>query len=209
MTKHRIMIVDDEEAVRNSLSSVLATYGYEISSHDSSRNALNDLEKSRPDCIVLDVRMPEIDGLKMLQLLKKMDGAPPVIIITGHADVQMAVQAMKSGAADFLEKPVVDEDLAASISAAIAASTPTAEESSLVQGVTERYASLTPRERDVAGMVVQGYSSSAIALELCISVRTVDHHRAAILAKMQATSLPQLLRLLLLLPGHGASPLPR
>ncbi len=195
-----VMIIDDEAAVRESLSSVLSTYGYQTVTCSSAHHALREIETTRPDCIVLDVRMPEIDGLQMLQMLSKMESAPPVIIITGHADVPMAVQAMKSGAADFIEKPVVDEVLAESIGTAISANGRMGEEHSLVRAVGERYATLTPRERDVAGMVVQGYSSSAIATELSISVRTVDHHRAAILAKMQATSLPQLLRFLLLVP---------
>lgn len=195
-----IMIVDDEAAVRDSLSSVLSTYGYDTVACSTARHALREIEELRPDCIVLDVRMPEIDGLQMLQLLKKAESSPPVIIITGHADVPMAVQAMKSGAADFLEKPVVDEDLAASIGAVIDSNEEMSEEPALIRALAERYAALTPRERDVAEMVVKGYSSAAIASELAISVRTVDHHRAAILAKMQATSLPQLLRFLLLVP---------
>ncbi len=201
--KRLIMIVDDDAAVRDSLSSVLSTYGYETLACSSARQALSEIETARPDCIVLDVRMPEVDGLQMLQLLRRMETAPPVIIITGHADVPMAVQAMKTGAADFLEKPVVDEDLAASIGAAIRESEQTTEEPALIRTMSERYSALTPRERDVADMVVQGYSSAAIAAELAISVRTVDHHRAAILSKMQATSLPQLLRFLLLVPRRG------
>lgn len=201
----RIMIVDDEAAVRDSLSSVLSTYGYETLACSSARQALREIGMAQIDCIVLDVRMPEIDGLQMLQMLKKMEGAPPVIIITGHADVPMAVQAMKNGAADFLEKPVVDEDLAASIGTAISASDQMSEKPSLIRTMSERYTALTPRERDVAEMVVQGYSSAAIAAEFSISVRTVDHHRAAILSKMQATSLPQLLRFLLLVTQRGLS----
>lgn len=198
--KRLIMIVDDESAVRDSLSSVLSTYGYDTVTCSSARQSLEEMELTKPDCIVLDVRMPEIDGLQMLQLLRKSDGAPPVIIITGHADVPMAVQAMKRGAADFLEKPVVDEDLAASISAAISASEQASEAPALGRIMAERYVALTPRERHVAELVIEGYSSSAIADQLSISVRTVDHHRAAILAKMQATSLPQLLRFLMLVP---------
>lgn len=198
--KHLIMIVDDEAAVRDSLSSVLSTYGYDAVTFSSARQSLAELDLTQPDCIVLDVRMPEINGLQMLQLLKNSEKVPPVIIVTGHADVPMAVQAMKNGAADFLEKPVVDEDLAASISAAISAREQANEEPALVRVMAERYAALTPRERHVAELVVEGYSSLAIADQLSISVRTVDHHRAAILAKMQATSLPQLLRFLLLVP---------
>jgi two-component system response regulator FixJ len=201
--KRLIMIIDDDAAVRDSLSSVLSTYGYGTVACSSARQALREIEAARPDCIVLDVRMPEIDGLQMLEMLKRMESAPPVIIITGHADVPMAVQAMKRGAADFLEKPVVDEDLAASIGAAISDNEQTTEEPALIRAIGERFSALTPRERDVAEMVVQGYSSASIAAELSISVRTVDHHRAAILSKMQATSLPQLLRFLLLVPRRS------
>jgi two-component system response regulator FixJ len=204
--KRLVMIVDDEAAVRDSLSSVLSTYGYETLTCASARQALQEIEKLRPDCVVLDVRMPEIDGLQMLQIMKGMDDPPPVIVITGHADVAMAVQAMKIGARDFLEKPVVDEELVSSIGATITSSSQTTDDSSLIKTVSERYAALTPRERDVAELVVQGYSSAAIAAGLSISVRTVDHHRAAILAKMQATSLPQLLRFLLLVPRIGSFP---
>jgi two-component system, LuxR family, response regulator FixJ len=121
-------------------------------------------------------------------------------MITGHADVPMAVQAMKLGAADFIEKPVDDEELVRSIRTAIERSKRDAEEVSLARVVRERYATLTPREQAVADLVVDGYSSSAIAANLNISVRTVDHHRASILAKMQATSLPQLLKFLLFIP---------
>lgn len=204
--KRLVMIIDDEAAVRDSLSSVLSTYGFDTTACSSARLALREIGVARPDCIVLDVRMPELDGLQMLQLLKTMEAAPPVIMITGYADVPMAVQAMKSGAVDFIEKPVVDDELADSINAAISAGkVASKEDPALVRKTGERYAALTPRERDVAAMVVEGYSSSAIAAKPVISVRTVDHHRAAILSKMQATSLPQLLRFLLLVPQRGTT----
>ncbi|MFN4141757.1 response regulator transcription factor [Aestuariivirga sp.] len=192
------MIIDDEEAVRHSLSSVLGTYGYETTCFGSAARAIDAISGIQCDCIVLDVRMPDMDGLTALRLLQSAGVQIPVIIITGHADVPMAVQAMKLGAVDFLEKPVIDEDLAQSIEAALAQHRRAVEETGLAREVRERFATLTPREQDVAALVVEGYASSAIAAELNISVRTVDHHRAAILAKMQATSLPQLLRFLLL-----------
>jgi two-component system response regulator FixJ len=195
-----ILIIDDDHAVCSSLSSVLATYGFESISFNTAKAALEMLPDIRFDCLLLDVRMPDLDGLSVLKILQAAGDLPPVIMITGHADVPMAVQAMKLGAADFIEKPVDDEKLVMSIRAVLERNKRDAEEATLAKQVRERYETLTPRERDVAERVVDGYSSSAIAASLGISVRTVDHHRASILAKMQATSLPQLLRFLLLAP---------
>lgn len=127
-------------------------------------------------------------------------------MITGHADVPMAVQAMKLGAADFIKKPVVDELLVESIQAVMELSRRDTGDMALSRAVRERYATLTPREQAVAAMAGEGYASAAIGATLNISARTVDHHRAAILAKMQATSLPQLLRFLLLLPREQPPP---
>jgi len=195
-----IVIIDDDEAVCGSLSSVLATYGFQTRSFTSPRAALDALPQIDAGCILLDVRMPDMDGLTALKLIQSSGEAAPVIMITGHADVPMAVQAMKLGAADFIEKPIDDETLAASIRAALDRRERDAGEVTITRAVRERYATLTPREKAVASLVVDGYSSAAIAANLNISVRTVDHHRASILAKMQATSLPQLLKLLLLVP---------
>jgi two-component system response regulator FixJ len=195
-----VLIIDDDEAVCQSLSSVLATYGIASRFFTSARKGLESLTETPCDCLLLDVRMPEIDGLSVLKILQSTGEHPPVVMITGHADVPMAVQAMKLGAADFIEKPVDDERLAESIRFVVERSRREAEDISLAKQVRLRYATLTPREQEVAHLVVDGYSSSAIAASLNISVRTVDHHRASILAKMQATSLPQLLRFLLLVP---------
>jgi two-component system response regulator FixJ len=195
-----ILIIDDDAAVCSSLTSVLATYGFEAKSFTTARSAIEKLPDIACDCVVLDVRMPDMDGLTALKLIQSTATHLPVIMITGHADVPMAVQAMKLGAADFIEKPVDDEELVGSIRSAIERNKRDAEEVSLAKAVRERYATLTPREQSVADLVVEGYSSSAIAANLNISVRTVDHHRASILAKMQATSLPQLLKFLLLIP---------
>lgn len=196
----RIIIIDDDQAVCSSLSSVLATYGHESRSFNSAKPFLEMLSQLPFDCLLLDVRMPDLDGLSVLKILQSAGDIPPVIMITGHADVPMAVQAMKLGAADFIEKPVDDEQLVMSIRAVLERNRRGTEEATLARQVRERFETLTPRERDVAERVVEGYSSSAIAASLGISVRTVDHHRASILAKMQATSLPQLLRFLLLVP---------
>lgn len=203
----RIMIVDDDAAVRDSLSSVLGTYDYTTKTFASARAAISALTAPQQwDCLLLDVRMPDMDGLAALKLIQASAAPPPVIMITGHADVPMAVQAMKLGAADFIEKPIMDEQLVDSIRAVLDRVRPEPGDVALTRLIRERYATLTPRERDVAALVGEGYASAAIAATLDISVRTVDHHRASILAKMQATSLPQLLRFLLLAPRDRASP---
>lgn len=198
--KPLIFVIDDDAAVCSSLASVLATYGFDVQSFTTARAAIEVLAEVQDGCVLLDVRMPDLDGLTALKLIQSSGTSPPVIMITGHADVPMAVQAMKLGAADFIEKPIHDEELVSSIRLVIERSRRDAGEVILAKAVRERYAMLTPREQAVASLVVDGYSSSAIAANLSISVRTVDHHRASILAKMQATSLPQLLKFLLLVP---------
>jgi two-component system, LuxR family, response regulator FixJ len=193
--KHSIMIVDDETAIRNSLASLLSTYGFETHTLASVEAMLNALQVSHPSCILLDVRMPGIDGLQAQKLLAEQDVSPPVIMMSGHGDIAMAVAAIKHGASDFIEKPIDDEKLVAAIELAI-------EKHSQKAGVAQRYASLSPREKVIAGLVAKGYSTLAIAAELGISNRTVDHHRANLSAKMQATSLPQLMGFLFELNLH-------
>lgn len=192
---HVVMIVDDDEAILKSLKSVLETYDYEVISLGSAREALAALKIKKPDCIVLDVRMPEVDGLAAQRLLTELGTNIPLIFVTGHGDISTAVTAMKGGAADFLEKPIDDERLAASIERAIQAHRNS--QAPDTAGLAERFSTLTAREKSVAQMVVDGYSTVAIAAILEISTRTVDHHRANILAKMKATSLPQLLKFLM------------
>lgn len=188
--KLRVFIVDDEERICISLASLLGTYGYDTASFPDVESLLKELGRARPDCILLDVRMPGIDGLEAQRMLSGQPHAPPVIMISGHGDIAMAVGALKSGAHDFIEKPIDDEELVKSIEQAI-------RKDSRKSGLAERFMSLSPREKSVAALVAEGYSTIAIASRLGISNRTVDHHRANILAKMQATSLPQLISMLL------------
>jgi two-component system response regulator FixJ len=197
-----IVIVDDDPGVCSSLGSVLSTYGFETRAFTSARPAIEILPEIECGCILLDVRMPDMDGLTALKIMQSSGECLPVIMITGHADVPMAVQAMKLGASDFVEKPIDDESLAASIRSVLERSEREGSGAICARAVRDRYATLTPREQSVATLVVDGYSSAAIAANLNISVRTVDHHRASILAKMRATSLPQLLKLLLLIPRN-------
>lgn len=196
----RIAIIDDDAAVRSSLSSVLTTYGFKTISFESARSAIDATATESFDCLLLDVRMPDLDGIAALKLIQSSGNPPSVIMITGHADVPMAVQAMKLGASDFIEKPIVDEQLVDSIRTVLERGKRDCGDLALARVVRERFATLTPREQAVANLVGEGYASAAIAATLNISVRTVDHHRASILAKMQATSLPQLLKFLLLVP---------
>lgn len=189
----RILIVDDDASVRRSLESILGTYGYDTLSAGSAEEALRIVDETAPDCVLLDVRMPGMDGLTTQEILSTGAVSPPVIFITGHATVPSAVRAMKGGAFDFIEKPINDELLVKSIEAAIKAQ-PGRSASS---GHEEKISRLTPRERRIAAMVAQGYSTAGIALALKISARTVDHHRASILAKLEATTVPQLIRMLI------------
>ncbi len=195
--KPHVMIIDDDLAIRMSLSSVLATYGFMTSCFDEIGKALDAIKTTNPDCVVLDVRMPDMDGLIAQMIISEATLAPPVIMITGHGDVAMAVRAMKNGAFDFVEKPIDDERLVTSIQAGIQQRHQSPHTGPDIKALGERYDQLTERERTVAAMVIDGYSSAAIAATLAISIRTVDHHRAKIMAKMGATSLSQLLRYLL------------
>jgi two-component system, LuxR family, response regulator FixJ len=195
--KRSVLIVDDERSVRESLSSVLSTYGFKTTSCGNAREAMDRIQKSGPDCVVLDVRMPDMDGLSLQRMLTQTAAGLPVIMITGHADISMAVQAMRNGAFDFIEKPIDDELLVASITSAIEQRKQTVGSGPDEKSLMARFRQLTDREKSVAEMVAEGYSSAAIASTFSISVRTVDHHRASVLAKMQATSLPQLIRYLL------------
>jgi FixJ family two-component response regulator len=197
----RIVVVDDAEAVRSSLKAVLETYGYQVITYGDAATALDSAFDDKADCILLDVRMPGMDGLTAQQHFLKNLPHVPIIIITGHGDVAMAVRAMKEGAHDFLEKPVDDELLEKSISAAIQKQAGRSRRRGASEEASQRFARLTEREKTVANLVAEGHSSAAIADILSISVRTVDHHRANILAKMQATSVPHLIKLILQIEG--------
>lgn len=197
MKAARIAVVDDVPAVRDSLRMLLETYGYAVSAYGSAKEFFAAAAAESLSCVLFDVRMPGMDGLEARRALAERAPGLPSILITGHGDIGMAVQAMREGAFDFIEKPIDDEKLIHSIAAAVAA----VERARAVSGkrgeLRLRYQRLTKRERDVFRLVAEGYSSLAIAATLEISARTVDHHRASIHAKLGATSLPQLIRMAL------------
>ena len=193
ISEQHVLIVDDDDDVRDSLCALLQSAGFAVRDFSSAR-ALLDEEDLTGACLIADIRMPDMDGLTMQEELTKRGSTLPVIIVTGHGDVPLAVRAMKAGAADFIEKPYDDEDLLASVRRAIdlkrlAPRLPEAEAAGI-----ELIDGLTPRERDVLEHVIAGRPNKLIAFELGISPRTVEIHRAHLMEKMKAGSLPELVR---------------
>lgn len=193
----RIAVVDDVAAVRSSLKALLETYGYGVELYDSADAFFAQVADARLSCVLFDVRMPGMSGLEAQRRLAVRAPWLPAIIITGHGDIDMAVGAMKEGAFDFIEKPIDDEKLISSIAAAVSRAKEAKATDRKRAETLRKYERLTNRERDVMRLVADGYSTIAIASMLAISVRTVDHHRASIHAKMEVTSLSQLIKLAL------------
>lgn len=192
-----VHIVDDEESVRNSLAFLLGAAGFAVRTHTSATAFLEVAPGIRNGCLVTDLRMPDIDGVELLRRLRESGAMLPAIVVTGHGDVQMAVEAMKSGALDFIEKPFSDETLIDSIRRAVDKASSILDADAAAGKIRERIASLSERERQVLKGVVQGHPNKTIAFELGISPRTVEVYRAGLMAKMQARSLPELVRMVM------------
>lgn len=198
-SKRKIYIVDDDEAVRDSLQILAESYDYEPEVFESGTAFLVAAEGIEAGCVLLDVRMPDIDGLEIQARLAKANPELLVIIITGHGDVPMAVKAMKAGAFDFIEKPFTDDVLMESLNRAWAHRKDIAEarEPNSDNEVLGRIEALTPRERDVLDQLIIGRPNKIIAYKLGISPRTVEVHRARVMDKMKAKSLSHLVRMAL------------
>lgn len=190
-----VFVVDDEPAVRDSLQMLLGTYGFAVETFPSATAFLDRADAQRPGCLVADVRMPGMTGIELQRELARRGNSMPVIVITGHGDVPMAVDALKAGALDFLEKPLNDELLVRSIRTALDRDQRSRAQSLELSRLTERVERLTGREREVMLLIVDGFANNAVADKLGISARTVEHYRANIMQKMEATSFAELVRM--------------
>ncbi len=193
--KGNVYIIDDDEAMRDSLSFLLDSAGYRVTLFETATSFLEALTRLEFGCIVSDVRMPGIDGIELLKRMKAAGSKFPILIMTGHGDVPLAVEAMKLGAVDFLEKPFEDDRLMAMIEGAIRQADTSARTEAMTQDITARIASLSPRERQVMDGLIAGLSNKLIAREYDISPRTIEVYRANVMTKMQANSLSELVRL--------------
>jgi two-component system response regulator FixJ len=196
-----VHLIDDDEAVRQSLAFMLSASGYAVRVYESAQLLLDAVPSLQPGCIVTDVRMPGMDGLELQQRLKALNVAMPVIIITGHGDVPLAVQAMKAGAVDFIEKPFGDETLLSAIRVAVGRASLDAARTVEIVGIKSRMAALSAREIEVLEGLVQGHPNKTIAYDLQISARTVEVHRANVMTKMGASTLSDLLRMVFIARG--------
>jgi FixJ family two-component response regulator len=190
-----VFVIDDDDAVRNSLCLLLKSLGMPAVAHESAEAFLAAYDDEQPGCIVLDVRMPGMSGPELQDALTRRGAPIPVIFITGHGDVPMAVEAMRHGAVDFLQKPFSDKDLVDRIQLALTADRRNRETMGVKDEIRARFAALTPRERQVLDLVTQGKSNKVIAGDLGASQRTVEIHRAHVMEKMGASSLAQLVRM--------------
>jgi two-component system response regulator FixJ len=197
-TDRLVHVIDDDAAIRDSVSFLLNAAGLDVRTYDSARAFLSALSNSSTGCIVTDVSMPEMSGVDLLRRLRDMNVHLPVIVITGHGDIQLAVEAMKLGARDFIEKPIEDETLLASINAALDANQKRAEEDAERAALLKAISSLTDREREVLEGLTAGKPNKIIAFDLGISARTVEIYRANVMSKMNANSLAELVRMALL-----------
>lgn len=193
-----VYLIDDDEAVRRAVSFLLSTAGFSVRVYESGIKFLEKLEGLQQGCVITDVRMPGMDGVELLRRLKDRGVAMPVIVMTGHGDVTLAVSAMKAGAVDFIEKPFGDEVMISAVRAALRRLSADDQSSSQIAQIQARAGSLSVRERQVLDGLLKGLPNKAIAYELSLSPRTVEVHRAAVMAKMGAKSLSDLVRMAML-----------
>jgi two-component system, LuxR family, response regulator FixJ len=194
-----ILIVDDDEAMRRSMTFLFASVGLEAESHataDAFLAALESHPELRPGALVLDVRMPGMSGLELQRRLVERRFPLPIVIVTGHGDVPMAVEALKSGAFDFIEKPFKEQHLLDTVEAAIRQSREALVDGERRRTIEERYARLGKREREVLDGILAGKPNKVVAFELDLSIKTIEAYRAAIMTKMEAGSFAELTRMI-------------
>ena len=191
----KVYVIDDDEAMRDSLDFLLGAADFHVTLFESAHNFLHTISSVDLGCVVSDVRMPAIDGIELLKRLKANRSVFPVVIMTGHGDVPLAVEAMKLGAVDFLEKPFEDERIIGMIDVALRQAQSSAQSEAMAHDIASRIATLSPRERQVMDGLIAGLSNKLIARDYEISPRTIEVYRANVMTKMQAGSLSELVRL--------------
>jgi len=203
--RQNVFVVDDDQAARESLRWLLESVGHRVACYASAREFLDVYDGKVPGCLVLDVRMPGMSGLELQNHLLERNWCLPVIVVTGHGDIPMAVRAMKSGAVDFLQKPYNDQVLLDRIQQALELCNQRRRNHDELAQIQARHHQLTPREREVAALVVAGNANKVIAIELGLSPKTIEVHRANVMFKMQAHSLSELVQMYMRLQTDGAA----
>jgi RNA polymerase sigma factor (sigma-70 family) len=197
MTEPTVFIVDDEAQVRDALKLLMDSVGLAAETFAAAQEYLDQFDAQRLGCLVLDIRMPGMSGLELQERLSKEPLHPPIVIITGHGDVPMAVRALQAGAVDFIEKPFRDQVLLDSVHRAITRDAEQRGEASRVADIEARLQRLTPREREVLDLIMTGMRNKVIAVELGVSQSTVEAHRSKVMEKMEAKTLSDLMRMML------------
>ncbi len=195
MSNATVCVVDDEPSVRRSLTRLLQTAGYQVETYASAREFLDRAPEGGVRCLVLDVKMPDLNGLELQESLAEADRALPIVFITGHGDIPTSVRAMRAGATDFLSKPFDAEDLLAAIERALASARQQLEDDEARHDIEERIATLTPREHEVLRHVITGQLNKQIAADLGTSEKTIKVHRGRMMRKMEVQSVAELVRL--------------
>jgi len=192
-----VFVVDDDDAVRTSLRLLLKSVGLPVETYASAQEFLDAFDAERAGCLVLDIRMPGMSGLELQQKLNELNAIVPIVFITGHGDVPMAVEAMQHGAVDFIQKPFRDQDLIDRINQALEKDRENRDGLRERDVIRRRIGQLTPREREVLELVTKGKANKVIAGDLDVSQRTVEIHRARVMEKMGASSLAHLVRMVI------------
>jgi len=189
-----VFVIDDQQSVRHALAEMLGVFGFTVETYDSANSFLGAFNPKRPGCVVADVRMPGMDGIELVRELAKRGVDIPVVLISGHADVPMAVAGIKAGAEDFIEKPVDDSALVAAINRGLRRTFAQQVRQQSSEILAHQFAGLTPRQVEIFDLVAAGFTSHAIAAKLELSPRTVESYRALVMEKMQAESVAVLVR---------------
>ena len=205
MKQAQISIVDDEPDIRAALSLLLKSVGHLVGTYESAQNYWDNFDPEIPGCLILDVRMPGMSGLELQEHLKQQLYHPPIIMISGHGEIPMAVKAIQDGAIDFLQKPFSDQLLLERVQQALTQDEKKRNDFKTYQVIRNQYEQLTDREREVMSAIVQGQLNKVVAYDLDVSTRTIEIHRAHVMEKMEVRSVASLVRKITVLEEHGIS----